>query len=233
MTEFFLSSPNLTAGPVIAGFSTRYGGDDVSALARAAGFDERQLFTLTQVHGHRVVHVTASDTPTKMSSTQADALVTLEPGVALAVKTADCVPVLLCHHERRAVAAVHAGWRGLVADIIGAAVGELIRHTGAPASELSASVGPAIGPCCYEVSPEVAESIADAVGSRDIILERRPRPHIDLRGAALCCLERAGLDGTRVELAGPCTRCVGESFHSYRRDGPRSGRQLSFIYMKS
>ena len=234
MNENYLYiNTRLSQGSVVGGFSSRIGGDDVPALARAAGFAEERLFTLAQVHGRRVIHVTAADSPLELNALEADALLTTDPGVALAVKTADCVPLLFCHHERGVVAAVHAGWRGLVADIIGVAVAELTRLTDGPASELSVAVGPAIGPCCFEVSREVAETIADAVGSRDVILERRPRPHIDLRGAVLHRLKGAGLVKEHIELVGPCTRCVAESFHSYRRDGPGKGRQLSFIYMKS
>lgn len=227
--EIYYPSATLTRGAVTAGFSTRHGGDDPSALARAAGFDEQRLLTLTQVHGDRVLRVRGGDDPERVRTTRADALVTDDPDLFLAVKTADCVPVLLAHVREPVVAAAHAGWRGLVAGVIEATVREVADLAGAPRSELVAALGPAIGPCCFEVGPDVAETVARAVGSREVILQRRPRPHVDLWGATLRRLIEAGIPRDRVELVGPCTRCAEAAFHSYRREGPGCGRQLSFI----
>lgn len=232
MLELFIPAASLPAGAVVAGFSTRHGGDEVTSLARAAGFDPRRLFALDQVHGARVVRVERADDPADVATIRADAMVTTEPGVVLAVKTADCVPVLLAHRGGSAVAAVHAGWRGLVAHVVGAAVAALSELSGAPPSELVAAVGPAIGVCCYEVSREVADEVARAAGTADVVQERLPRPHVDLRSAVLARLERTGIPRDGIEVVGSCTRCRPDMFHSFRHEGPRSGRQLSFVFIR-
>ena len=154
-----------------------------------------------------------------------DALVTAERGLALAIATADCVPVLLA--GRGAIAAVHAGWRGLASGVIGAA---LERLASAGAGEVRAWIGPAIGPCCYEVGEEVAEAIARA-GRADAVLRRddRPRPHLDLHVAAR--LELASRGVSHVQALAVCTRCS-PALWSYRRDGAAAGRNLSFIWLR-
>ena len=232
MDPLYLPSELLTSSRVIAGFSTRAGGDDEAALAASAGLDPTRLFMVTQVHGRTLVEVGSDDRTERICPTEADALVTTTPGTAVAVRTADCVPVLLADPAGSAVAAAHAGWRGLVAGVIEAAVEAVVRRSGLPsAGSLVAAIGPAIDHCCFEVGEEVAEEIVTAVGTEEIVHrpEGAPRPYVDLRGAARLRLRGAGLlDGT-IELVGPCTRCASDLLHSYRRDGPRSGRQVSFV----
>lgn len=170
---------------------------------------------LRQVHGATVVEARAG------ACGEGDALVSAQPGLALAVVTADCVPVLLAARGR--IAAVHAGWRGIVAGVVPAA---LARLPGA-AAERVAWLGPAIGPCCFEVEERVADEIAAATSGAVIV--PRPagwRPHVDLWRAV--CEQLA--DGVgEIRRLGLCTRCAGAGLHSYRRDGARAGRNLSWI----
>ena len=236
-SELYFPSRSLSTGAVVAGFSTRGGGDDPLALARAAGFSLERLFMVTQVHGARVVEVGADDDPSALRAQAADALVTRAPGVALAVRTADCVPVLLSSAPPgpQVVAAVHGGWRGIVAGVIQAAVALTAELAGAPAATLRAAIGPAIGGCCFEVDAGVAETLAAAVGRREVVVERgagaEGKPHVDLVRAARWSLLGAGLDRDRVEVVGPCTRCAASLLHSFRREGQGRGRQLSFVWM--
>lgn len=222
------------AEPVLAGFSTRAGGDDPEALAGEAGFDPGRLFMVSQVHGKAVVRVGLGDDPSRIRQIQADALVTDLPGLALAVRTADCVPVLLWDPRGRAVGAAHAGWRGLVAGVVDAAVEAVSELAGCAASELSAAIGPAIDACCFEVGEEVAEEVALAAADPAVVVRRdgAPRPFVDLRRAAALRLSAAGLGAARVETVGPCTRCSEGLLHSYRREGPRSGRQVAFVALR-
>jgi YfiH family protein len=221
----------------VAGFSTRAGGDDPGALARAAGFPLGRLYMVTQVHGSRVVEVRGDEDPAAVRTEPADALVTRAPGVALAVRTADCVPVLLScvagPGGAPVVAAVHGGWRGIVAGVIPAAVARVAALAGAPASSLRAAIGPAIGPCCFEVDETVATTLAAAVGRPEVVVDRgaTARPHVDLGRAARWALLGAGVAPEHVEAVGPCTRCAASLLHSYRRDGSRQGRQLSFVWL--
>ena len=146
-----------------------------------------------------------------------DALLENTPGAVVAVKTADCVPVLLVDAGHRTVAAVHAGWRGTVAGIVENAVAEMAARFGSRPDELHAAIGPAIGECCYEVGPEVAA-----------LFGVEGRAHVDLAGTLRRQLESVGIDPRRIYQAGLCTKCRPDQFHSYRRDGAAAGRLYSF-----
>ena len=171
-----------------------------------------------QVHGTTVVTAIEGDSP------EADGLVAAEGGLLVGVVTADCVPVLLIEPRRRLAAAVHAGWRGSAAGVLEEAVRQLASGGGA----VEAVIGPAIGGCCYEVGPEVREAFESRTdGATSEAWSRGTgRDHVDLRTAARLLLARAGI--TTVAILGPCTAC-GAGYHSYRRDGARTGRQLSFV----
>lgn len=146
-----------------------------------------------------------------------DALLENTPGAVVAVKTADCVPLLLVDPHHRAVAAVHAGWRGAVAGIAQRAVAALGTQFGSRAGDLHAAIGPAIGNCCYEVGPEVAAQFGvDG------------RAHIDLVEEVRRQLKAAGVDGRRIYVSSLCTKCRADEFHSFRRDGAAAGRLYSF-----
>ena len=146
-----------------------------------------------------------------------DALLEDRPGAVVAVKTADCVPILLADERRRAVAAVHAGWRGTVAQIAARAVEAMHKRFGSDPAHLRAALGPAIGPCCYEVGPEVA-----------VWFEEHGRAHVDLAAANRRQLIAAGVTPERIYASNLCTMCRRDHFHSYRRDKEAAGRLFSF-----
>ena len=180
-----------------------------------------RLLCLKQVHGARVVAAPWEGTP------EADAGTSTEPGWFLGVETADCLPVLMVDPARRAVAAVHAGWRGTAAGVAAAAV-EALRASGSRPEDLLAALGPAIGPCCYEVG----EELRDAFGPRGSEFFRpgpRGRLHLDVRAANRRQLVLAGLPPERIQDVDECTRCRPDLYHSYRRDGPGAGRMLSYV----
>ena len=232
--ETFIASALLGSDRLVAGFSTRAGGEDEAALARRAGIDRASLFTVTQVHGARVVEVGPGAAPASVGRERADALVTSEVGPTLAVRTADCVPVLIADPAGSAVGAAHAGWRGLVAGVLGATVAAVARLGRCRPADLVASIGPAIGPCCFEVGEEVAAAITEATGAGEAVVRPHgaPRPLVDLPLAARRSLEAAGLGPERIEVVGLCTRCTPDRLHSYRRDGPRAGRQLGLVRLR-
>ncbi len=147
-----------------------------------------------------------------------DALLENTPGAVVAVKTADCVPLLLVDPRHGAVAAVHAGWRGTAAGMAQRAVAALGAQFGSRAGDLHAAIGPAIGKCCYEVGAEVASQFGV-----------EGRAHIDLAEQLRRQLEAAGVGGQRIYIAGLCTKCRAEEFHSFRRDGAAAGRLYSFV----
>jgi YfiH family protein len=183
-----------------------------------------------QVHG-RVVASFAGEPGRPLDGAasvgRCDALITDDVGVGLAVWTADCVPVLIAGGD--VVAAVHSGWRGSVADIVGAAVRRFEVEYGLPPRKLRALLGPAISGPRYEVSREVINGLRAFGHDEDRWLEEN---HVDLRAFVSARLEHLGLDPAALELAGPCTASTPE-LASYRRDGVDAGRQWSMVYRVS
>jgi YfiH family protein len=176
-----------------------------------------------QVHGTRVVTAEAAGDPP-----EADGMATARPGTTVGIVTADCAPVLLLAPARRVAAAVHAGWRGAAAGIVARALSHLRAAFGVEPGELEACVGPAIGPCCYEVGPEVRAAFERRAGAVTAAAwsRRGDRGVLDLRRAVLSLLEAGGVRAAHA--VGPCTRCT-PAYCSYRRDGAAAGRQVSFI----
>lgn len=155
-----------------------------------------------------------------------DGLISDTPGLGLALWTADCVPVLLSGGG--VVAAIHAGWRGIAAGIHLRAVRRFLIEYGVPAAGLSVVLGPAVGPCHYEVGEEVIEALASQGVPPESWCEGR---RVDLRGTLRSSLERLGVDREAIELVGLCTACD-EGCASYRRDGERAGRQFSLVALR-
>jgi hypothetical protein len=153
---------------------------------------------------------------------ECDVLASDRPGVALVVQTADCVPILLS--ATGTVGAAHAGWRGSAQNVAASAVAAL-RELGAAPRTLRAWLGPSIGPCCYEVGGEVAARFAG-----DFIRAGCSSGYrLDLRAVNVAQLEAAGVPRTAISVHPACTKCGGERFASYRRDGERAGRMIALI----
>lgn len=195
--------------------------ENVRRFAKAIGTD--RIFEVSQVHGREVVEVGPEDAIAHVRSIEADALVTRAPKSAVAVRTADCVPVLLGDPSTGAVAAVHAGWRGVVARIVEAAVEALSEDP----SRLVVAIGPHIRVERFEVGHEVAPQIAAVAHGEAVVVEREPRPHVDLAKTVRAQLEALGVH--RIDDVGGCTHAEAERFFSHRRDEGRTGRHLSAI----
>ncbi len=149
---------------------------------------------------------------------EGDALITARPGLAVSVRTADCLPILLADSHRRAVAAIHAGWRGTVSRIVSNTIEEMGRRFDTSPGDIFAAIGPGIGPCCYHVGAEVAAHFGlNAPGK------------VDLAEANRSQLMASGVKDSRIAILRLCTRCDPERFHSFRRDQDRAGRMISYI----
>jgi YfiH family protein len=248
--RLFITSKLLSAEGVAHGFSVRTGGasggpfsslnlglsvgDDESAvrenhqrLQSAAGLG--RIATGHQVHGDRVVDARLREIfpPTVPQEDGADALLALAEG-AVGVRVADCAPILL--HAGGAVAAVHSGWRGTRLEIAGRAVRALQHASGANPAEVLAAIGPCIGRCCYEVSPDLAAVFRGQFGPEAADdPARNPKPHLDLRYCIERSLLQAGVPEERIEQVEGCTSCDIDAFFSHRRDKGRTGRHLAFI----
>ncbi len=185
--------------------------------------------TVRQVHGATAVRARREllgqgPPEARPSLAEADGIVTDHPGLLLAVLTADCVPVLLADPAAGVVGAVHAGWRGLAAGVLEAGV-EAFAGVGADLGASVALVGPAIGPCCYQVGREVAEAVGDRYPAAPATT-RKGTLAIDTTAAAVQALERAGVGAVRA--ARECTAHQPDRFFSYRRDGV-TGRQAGVV----
>jgi len=181
-----------------------------------------------QVHGNHCLEVSA-ETPSPAG--ESDALISLTPGVAVAIATADCVPILLSNRSADAVAAIHAGWRGTLQNIAAVVVGSL-GERGIDPQDLEAAIGPAIGPCCFEVESEFEARFVDTLGvetRQHWQPGREGHGALDLPGLNRMLLTRAGVPEDAIHQVGPCTFCGGDAFASYRRDGEAAGRQISWI----
>lgn len=239
-------------------FSTRAGGVSPfpDGALNLAGFDEdarenilenrRRFFRLLgtgwsfsgcwQVHG-RAVRVVGGPPDALSEEEHCDALATREPGVLLGVKTADCVPVLLADARTGACAAVHAGWRGTLQEIVAHALSRLAGEFGTRAADVRAAVGPAALACCYEVGPEVVEAFRAQFAGADQLFTPTAggRALVDLHRANREQLTRAGVRAERIHTLALCTICRPDLFFSYRRDKKihgRTGRLLSVIGRK-
>ncbi len=240
-----LTAELLTRAGIRHGFSTREGGVSEGAFAamnlarnvgdapeavaenhrrfaKAVGYAPERLFESSQVHGARVLRVDGAEVAATRIE-EADGLICTTPGDAVAVRVADCVPVLLAAPGRGVVAAVHAGWRGVAKRI----VDEALAGIGADVGEVIAAVGPCIGGCCFEVGDEVAAEIAAASVDSVVLRGAGARPRVDLRSAVEWQLRRAGVGA--IGHVGGCTVCDVARFHSFRRDGKSSGRLLGAI----
>jgi YfiH family protein len=229
-----------SAGDAVLDFDHRKG--DVPAVResyRAAadwfGVDASSIFVMRQVHGDDITVIRKLPDPSQMrAAVPADGAVTDLPGLVLTVLTADCLPILLADPKRRVVAAVHAGWRSSVVGIAEKAVGVMREVLGCEPADICAALGPAIGPCCFEVGPEVAEAARDAFGFADDYLVRKPggKAMLDLAGLNRAVLVAAGVRAGAIRSADLCTYCNDDLFHSYRRQGEGTGRMLAGIMIE-
>lgn len=190
-------------------------------LCVAVGVDPAALVSPQQVHAARVVRVGREDRGRIVPA--CDGLVTDEPGVALLLRFADCVPLIVYDPVRRAVGLAHAGWRGTVVGVAAALVEAMRQEFGCQPDDMIAGIGPAIGPCCYQVGPEVIRAVVSAFGSPDGLLLPGPdgTRHFDLWKANERLLREAGV--RQIEIAGLCTSCHVDEFYSHRAERGRTG----------
>lgn len=182
------------------------------------------LATLRQIHSNKVI---LADRQGDLGA--GDALISNTPGLTLVIRTADCLPILIADPENRAIAAVHAGWRGTVQQILRDTVQAMSDRFGSRSQDLVVAIGPAIGECCYEVGREVAEQFAELFPERQ---DLNGTARINLPESAVRQLRRNGGSLGQIDPSGLCTRCLRDMFHSYRRDGDAAGRMFSGITIR-
>jgi YfiH family protein len=206
---------------------------NVEVAEQCLEIEPSRLYLATQIHGCDVAIVSGDDERSAVLARRADVVASRTAGLACGVKIADCVPILLADVKSGAVAAVHSGWQGTVANVAGAAVRALREQLGHDV-ELMAAIGPHIESCCFEVGDDVAASL-QACAANDIVVDRArgARPYVDLRVIVRRQLLDAGLSTGAIDDVPGCTRCDRSRFFSYRRDRDASGRQLAAIVARS
>jgi hypothetical protein len=248
--SLFIPSPLLARHGITALFSLRHGGisqppfdslnlghklgdeaahvrENLERLCRAAAAP--QPHRSEQVHGCDLLDCHGRG---RQHATPADILLTREPGCAVAVRTADCLPILLAAPVQGIVSAVHAGWRGTAMQVVRTAIQAMTRHGADPAA-IVATLGPCIGPCCFEVGPEVAEALVEKQPNAAIGPEKNGHFYPDLAAINRQQLLEAGLLPGHIETINACTSCDPERFFSHRRDAGHTGRHLAVVALPS
>jgi len=215
--------------------------DSWMAVALSMGVAAGSVFRLKQVHGASVVLVPKGERTPPWEPADGDALISDDPSVALVVRAADCAPILLADRETGAVGAVHAGWRGTAAGIVGAAATAMQNAFGTRPANLVAAIGPAIASCCYDVGPELVDNFAAHGHARHLIdrwfLSPPPRRgehtrsqlRLDLAGANRDQLVLAGVPVEHIHVSGLCTAVHLDVLTSFRAEKERAGRLAGVI----
>ena len=205
-------------------------------LARVSGafaIPSDGLVLMRQVHGD-TIRVIDGDGPPPACVPDCDGLITARPGVALAVKTADCVPIFFVDAVRRVIGVAHAGWRGTALGIAGRMIDTFTERFGSRPADILSAVGPAVGGCCYQVDHPVQAAFAASAAAGRVL---RPCPEegrwmLDLESANRLQLEAAGVASGNILSAGLCTVCGQELFFSHRASGGRTGRQVNILMLR-
>lgn len=250
--------PTLGAKRMIAGFTTRHEGvsrppynslnlgsntldsthnveGNRSLLARSIGATLDRFLTVTQVHGTDLLVIDAPNPElSHFLKLECDGIVTNQPGIAIAVCVADCVPILLHDPVNGVVAALHAGWQGTVGNIAGKGVEAMVSIFGCDKKDIRAAIGPAISGCCYEVDAPVRDAFKKAGAAWELFAKEQGDGKwlLDLAAANRRLLTDAGLGSGQIEAAELCVCCNQGLFFSYRRDGGDTGRQVGFIMLE-
>jgi hypothetical protein len=237
----YLTIPALAESKkILHAFTTRFDGlgarnnglklpDDWHRVAEKFNISPDKLVTVNQVHEETIV-VVDNRNYHAVKNSQADAMITNVPGIAIGVETADCVPILIFDPKTSAVAAIHAGWRSTVKKIVQLAVKKMQAEFGSDPTQLIAGIGPAIGAECYEVDEPVMGPIRETFPFwQDVTIPRGTgRWGLDLVKANTMELIQIGLAEKNVHGLGVCTSCSKDLFYSFRAEG-RTGRMLSVI----
>ena len=229
VSEGYLSSLNLG---MHRGDTEENVAKNYAIVGNALGFDPKKMVFANQIHSDIVRVVTEKDCVGSLSHRdypECDALVTNTPGVAIAVFTADCTPILYYDPVTGAVGAAHAGWRGTAAGIAANVVDTMVSAFGCKRQNIRAAIGPNIGACCFETHADVPEAMLAALGeeAKAYIFPQGEKFRVDLKGINAHFLRRAGVEN--IAIAKECTVCESHRFWSHRVTGGKRGSQIAVI----
>lgn len=231
--RYFLTSPQLEQFPEIKhAFTTTLLKDDYDRIAVKLKVLSSQIYYVDQIHSNRVVYLSSSMSLADMPA--ADAIVTDRKNVYIGVRTADCVPILVFDPERQIVAAIHAGYKGLLNGVIQNTINLMTSNFSSKPENLTVTIGPHICVDHYEVGFEVIQMFRDRYHERFVFtMEPGSKPHLNLSHTALMILEDCGVDPDNLEDLNLCTYENEDLFFSYRRQKEAAGRQFNCIGIKS
>ncbi|MCG6534700.1 MAG: peptidoglycan editing factor PgeF [Syntrophales bacterium LBB04] len=203
-------------------------------LADAFQLSPEQFLLMDQIHGDGILAINEGMEIPPEGHRQFDALVTDRPGIALVIKTADCVPLLMMDPVRRVIGVGHAGWRGTALNIAGKVVDTFVKSFSSRTEDILVAIGPAIGACCYQVDAPVYEALASHPGAVSFLHPQKEQGRwiLYLAGVNRLQMEERGVPPENISSADHCTSCRGDVFYSHRRDGIKTGRHVNFIMLK-
>lgn len=202
------------------------------AIARAIGYAPADLYEVAQEHGAAVEVIGPGAKPQDTRMQPADALVACNPPAAVGVRVADCLALLLADPDSGAVAAIHAGWRGVATGVVGAGLNALIAQSSSRSERIRAAIFPHIRCCCFEVGEDVAKQLAAISPDLGAVYRRQNRFFADLSAIVRAQLLQKALAQENIDDVGGCTRCDSFNFFSYRREAERCGRHLAAIVVR-
>ena len=206
---------------------------NMEIIARAFGISGKRLLQVDQIHGEGILVVDsmgANDVPT--GALPFDAIVTDRAGLAICVRTADCVPILLADPRRRVIGIVHAGWRGTALKVAVGAIDAMTARFACRREDILVAMGPAIGACCYEVDGIVYDALTPGLDSAFSARPGSGRWMLDLPAANRLQILGCGVPAQNISSVILCTSCRGDDFFSHRAAEGLTGRQLSFIMIE-
>ena len=206
---------------------------NLGLVGEAFAIPRDRLVLMGQVHGARIC-VIDGDAPPPECVPECDGLITARPGVAIAVRTADCVPLLFVDRVRRVIGVAHAGWRGTALGIASRMVGAFVERFSSRVSDILIAIGPAIGPCCYQVDAPVHAAFSSGTDAGGYLRPCREdhRWMLDLAHANRLQAGQQGVPEGNIFSAGLCTACRHELFFSHRASGGRTGRQINLLMLR-
>lgn len=204
--------------------------ENTRIASAAFGVDLGALYNPNQVHGDGIVIIKGSPDPPR---TDADSVITNVTGQPIGIQTADCQPILFFDPINKAIGAAHAGWKGTALSIAVKTIEAMKLTFGTRPEDLLVTLGPCIGPCCYEIGSNVIDKFERAFGrGLEYIITHNGKARLDIPLANRAMLFSAGVKVANLHMASPCTSCNVDKFFSYRKEHGRTGRQLSFIVLK-
>lgn len=197
--------------------------ENISRISGAAAMNKQNIVYLKQLHGN-TVRVVNEDNYKVIRGMDGDALITSVKGIPIGIFTADCVPILIADKLGKAIASIHAGWKGIAGGVVEAAIHELISSFGTKAEGLIVAAGPSIGGCCFEVSEDVALKFKSHFKIQNEF-------HVNLKTEIYARLIELGLKDCNINMSDLCTCCEKDLFYSYRREKGKTGRMGAFIQL--